>query len=97
MISPQVQYTTIERLIVGVRGVPLELVAVLSLCRWFGGKVVFRENDVLVADFCSCPEAIDELLVRLPRGAVTHLWRSGPLRTSRMVAVGAQSTNFCPS
>jgi hypothetical protein len=94
MNSPEMQFTAIDRLIVGFCGVPLELVAALNLCRRFDGVVLYREKDVMVIEIGSDRETIDELLAKLPQGAVTHLWRSGP-QSAVHTAATIFKPNFC--
>lgn len=66
-----------ERLIVAFRGGVYELTEAINLCRRFEGSLVDRQRDVLIIEVGAPPAVIDELLARLPRRGVTHLWRSG--------------------
>ena len=79
MNSRELQFLPMDCLMVGVRGVPLELIAFLTLCRRYEGRVVFREQDVLVIEIVGEPALLDDLLTRLPRAGLTHLWRRGPV------------------
>lgn len=95
MNLPEVRPTPVDRLLIGIRGVPIELVAALNLCRRFEGTVVYREKDVLVLQVDATVETIDELLRELPLGLVTHLWRNGPVVIPWPTRVVPPVANFC--
>lgn len=82
MTNPDLQLTPCDWLRVGFRAGPARQLDLIRLCRHFDGAVIFREGEVMVLEIGTYPELIDEVLARLPRDAVTHLWRSGPVPIS---------------
>jgi hypothetical protein len=81
-------------LIVGFRVGREEQFKLIALCRRFDGAVIFRAGEVMVVEIGAFPGVIDDLLTRLPRKSVTHLWRSGSAPISG-VGTARQGTNFC--
>ncbi len=77
-MQPDLQFIACVWLLIGFCGGREEQSRAINLCRRFDGTVLFQEGDVMVVEVAASPEVIDDLLARLPRGGVTHLWRSGP-------------------
>lgn len=77
MIDPGFQLLGCDWLLIGSRGNREEQLRAISLCRRFAGTVLFREGEVMVIEIGGYPQEIDDLLARLPREGITHLWRSG--------------------
>lgn len=95
MTHPDLQLIPCDRLIVGFRAGRDAQFDLINLCRRFDGSVIFREGEVMVVEVGAFPGVIDDLLSRLPRERVTHLWRSGPALISGVMAAGGRQTNFC--
>lgn len=93
-MQPNFQFEPSEWLRVGLRGGPYELVEMVNLCRRFDGNVLYREGQVMVVEVGGRPEVLDDLLARLPKARVTHLWRSGVAFGPGNAAVH-RKTNFC--
>lgn len=77
MTNPSLQLIQYDWLLMGFRGGRDERLAVIDLCRRSNGTVLFREGDVMVVEISAFPSVVEDLLDKLPRARVTHLWRSG--------------------
>jgi acetolactate synthase small subunit len=77
MIDPGFQLLECDWLMIGSRGNREGQLRAINLCRRFDGTVLFREGEVMVIEVSGYPQEIDDLLAKLPREGITHLWRSG--------------------
>lgn len=93
MNNSDVLFNSCDWLFVGFCGGREEQFRAINLCRRFDGTVLFREGDVIVVEVNADRETIDELLAQLPRGGVTHLWRSGAQITTHAMVFRRDSSS----
>ncbi len=77
MTDADLQLIECDWMNVGYRAPHEVQLQLLALCRRFDGRVVFREGDVMLLEFCAYRHVLDETLMRLPRARITHFWGSG--------------------